>query len=180
MTRTTALRRILSRRLATSTLVALWLLGTTAPVIAGDLTSVSTTTLNGTAVSLPADLPAPRTLVLLAFRHADQAQLAQWEAGMTLLPGQDDWLEIPVVGVSNPVIRSMILSGMKGRHHAMAERNHIAPLFGNSLGFARAFGVSGTQVAAIVIDHKGHTLAHVEGGFDETKARILRDAMTGR
>ncbi|MDE1915250.1 MAG: hypothetical protein KGJ57_10140 [Sphingomonadales bacterium] len=180
MIRTIALPDIPFPQFVRPALAVFWLLVSAAFATAGDLPLISTNTLNGTAVSLPADLPASRTLVLLAFHHADQAQLARWETGMALQPTQDDWLEIPVVSISNPVIRSMILAGMRGKHHGVAERNHIAPVFGNSPGVAHAFGVTGTQIAAIVIDHQGRAIAHVEGDFDQAKAQILRSAMTGR
>jgi hypothetical protein len=147
---------------------------------AGDLAPLSVRTLGGTSLSLPRDLPAPHTLVLLAFRHADQAGLAQWEASLGLSGNRQDWLEIPVVGVSNPIIRSMIVSGMKGKHPSAAERNHLAPLFGDSEAFARAFGTSGTQIAVLVVDREGHVLAHVEGAYEAAKAHILNEAMAGQ
>jgi hypothetical protein len=67
-------------------------------------------------------------------------------------------LEIPVVGITNSILHSMILSGMKGKVHSVAERNHRAPLFGDSASIARGFGVSGSQVAALVVDRQGHFL----------------------
>lgn len=153
---------------------------TAAPALAADLVTVTTKTLNDTTLKLPDDLPASRTLLLLAFHHADLAQLAQWEAGMALTPAQDNWLEIPVVGITNPILRHIILSGMKGKTHSVAERNHRAPLFGDSFALARGFGVSGSQVTVLVVDRQGHIQARVEGGFDSAKARILRDALVAR
>lgn len=105
-------------------------------------------------------------LIVLAFRHADQAVVASWKAGLGLVPTTPNWLEIPVIGVNNPMVRGMIRSGMRGTYHELVERAHVAPAFGDTATLAKGFGVTADQVAVIVVDHDGEVIAEAKGTYD--------------
>jgi hypothetical protein len=149
------------------------------PCLAEDVGAVHTTDLNGRDISVPTGLSAERTLLLLAFRHSDQEIIQGWKSGLGLSATQDGWLEIPVVGVSNSIVRGMIRSGMRSKHPDPRDAAHVAPLFGDADGFAKAFGVSSATVTVLVIDRKGHVLASASGRFGSANAAVIRSAWLG-
>jgi len=159
--------------------MAAWALATAMPASAAPVPTLAAENLNDQVLTLPADLPAPRTLVLLAFRHEDQAVLQGWKAGLKLAPSANDWLEVPVVDVSNGMIKAMIRTGMKHNYPDAVGRSHVAPLFGNAATHARAFGVSGRTVAVLVLDRQGRVLASASGAYAPDSARMVVAAWHG-
>jgi len=135
--------------------------------------------LNGRKIAVPASLPAPRTLLLVAFRHGDRAAIDGWKAGLGLKAGQPDWIEMPVIGVSAGFIQGMILSGMKRRYPAPADKAHMAPLFGDGDTIARELGIASDRVAALVVDREGHVLASASGAYSAGPAHALLAAWRG-
>jgi hypothetical protein len=146
------------------------------PCLANDVSPISLTDLNGRGIAFPANLPSPRTLVLVAFRHSDQAVIQGWKSGLALTGAQDDWLEIPVVGVSSGMVKGMIRSGMRGKYPDPRDKAHVAPLFGDAAIYAKDFGISPDAVAVLVIDREGHVLASAGGAFSEGSATSIRGA----
>jgi hypothetical protein len=129
--------------------------------------------LNGKAVSLPADLPAPKTIVLIAFRHEDQGLLERWRAELDLTDENPAWIEVPVVGVSNPLIVSIIRAGMRGRHQTATGRAHIVPAFGDAVRLARSLDVPSGLVSVLVMDRTGHVLAKADGAASPEKVQQI-------
>lgn len=135
--------------------------------------------LNGRQIALPGGLPAPRTLLLVAFRHGDRDVVEGWKTGLGLAADQPDWIEMPVIGVGNGFIQGMILSGMKRRYPAPADKAHVAPLFGDGDALAHELGIAPGQVAALVVDHEGHVLASASGAYAAGPAHALLAAWRG-
>jgi hypothetical protein len=75
------------------------------PVTAADL--------NGRKLALPADFPAKRTIVILAFTQSQQVEVDGWINGMKLKPEAANWLEMPVIDQPGPVGRFFIDNGMR-------------------------------------------------------------------
>lgn len=146
------------------------------PCIANDVSPIRLTDLNGRDIFLPVNLPSPRTLLLVAFRHSDQSIVQSWMSGLALTGDQHDWLEIPVVGVSSGIIKGMIRSGMRGKYPDPRDKAHVAPLFGDAAVYAKDLCVSPDAVAVLVIDRQGHVLASTSGAFSEGSAGSIRGA----
>ncbi len=139
--------------------------------------SLRVTTLNGAAMEIPGGLPEPRALLLLGFRHDDRTALEAWRQGLGLRAEDKDWFEVPVIGVGNPMIRSMIVRGMQGGVSSVADRAHFAPAFADAGSVAKQFGVDPDRPAAVVVDRTGRVLARASGPFDPAKAQVLTSAL---
>ncbi|WP_296596053.1 hypothetical protein [Phenylobacterium sp.] len=135
------------------------------------------TDLNGVTTQVPAGLPQARALLLLGFRHDDRASLDAWRRGLGLRAEDRDWFETPVIGVSAPMIRGMIVHGMQGDVKDPAERAHLAPAFTNPAAVAAQLGVDPAAPAAVVVDREGRVLARASGPFDPRKADTLVRAL---
>jgi hypothetical protein len=135
------------------------------------------TDLNGAVTEIPAGLPQPRALLLLGFRHSDQAALDAWRQGMGLRAEDADWFEVPVIGVGSPMIRSMIVHGMQRRAAGKAERARLAPAFAAAATIAGQLGVDSGAPAVVVVDRAGNVLARSSGSFDQAKATALSAAL---
>lgn len=131
------------------------------------------TDLDGAATEIPAGLPRARVLLLLGFRHDDHAALEGWREGMGLSAGDSDWFEVPVIDVSNALIRGMILRGMRSGVTGAADRARFAPAFADTAAIARQLEVDPSAPAAVVVDRTGRILAHASGVFDPAKAAVL-------
>lgn len=145
------------------------------PCMAQEVARVHATDLNGRDVELPAHLPADRTLLLIAFRHADQTIVQGWKEGLGLKV-DGDWLEIPVIGVGSSIIHGMIRSGMRSKYPDQQARAHVVPMFGDADALARGFGVSPDTITALVVDRSGHVLARATGPFEASGAAGIRRA----
>ena len=150
-----------------------------APLRAAAETPVSlhVTDLNGAAMEIPTGLPQRRTLLLIGFRHVDHSALEIWRRGLDLRAEDTDWFEIPVIGVRNPMIRSMIVLGMQRGVASFAERARLAPAFADTAAVAAQLGVDPNQPAAVVLDRSGRILARASGAFDPAQAQALKSAL---
>lgn len=163
------------RGLAISAAMALVVSGVGA---AAPVALVRTSDLNGKRLALPADLPVERTILLLAFRHEDRGLLEGWRKGLKLTDERADWIEMPVIGVSNPYIQSMIRGGMRGKRRTQAGRAHVAPVFSDAALVAATFGVAPDAVRVLVIDRSGRVLASAGGSYTAQKAQALSSALS--
>jgi hypothetical protein len=98
-------------------------------LFASPLLSLRATDLDGGGFALPGALTSERTLLLIGFRHDDQSALDGWRDGLKLLEADQDWLEVPVIPVTSPLVQPMIRSGMRRRFATAAQRTHVAILF---------------------------------------------------
>ncbi|HEY8050187.1 MAG TPA: hypothetical protein VIE63_13510 [Ramlibacter sp.] len=132
---------------------------------------------------LPSQLPAERSLALVAYTRHQRDEVQSWIRGMSLDANSAiPWFRLSVVNdPGSDTARSEVEQKLLARYPQQAERARLAPVFTNREAFARAAGVSGTEHAAVlVVDRDGHVLARAEGAFDEAKAQALRETLLAR
>ncbi len=136
---------------------------------------VQSRTLDGRAISLPADLPAERTLLILGFQRGQQSSIEAWAKAMQRLGGSNlPWLQLPVMDDPNAVVRAIVNGGMR---HAINRDlwPHIVTLYTHKAAFERTVGIdSEAAVHVLVVDRTGAILARVTGDYTpEAAARLL-------
>ncbi len=146
----------------------------------GRLPTISAKRLDQQPVVLPDQLPAERSLALVAYTRHQRAEVQSWLRGMhleseTAIP----WFRLSVINdPGSETARSAVEQKLLARHPRDAERSRLLPVFTNSEAFARAAGMSGTEHAAVlVVDRDGKVLARAEGPYDEAKAQALRETL---
>jgi hypothetical protein len=132
--------------------------------------------LNGRNFVIPRGLPAERTLLLLAFRHADRSALDGWREGLRLSSQDSAWLEMPIISVRSSLIQRMILDGMRKGANTPEARAHLAPAFTDGKTISAEFGVAPGRPAVVVIDRAGRVLARASGDYNPVEARTLAAA----
>jgi len=141
------------------------------------LLRVESADLNGDAFIVPDSFTAPRTLLLLAFEREHQALIDTWSRGLELSPDDCDWFELPIVKAPGFLARKLIDIGMRSGIRAQNQRARIVTLYTNGAEILKPLGWSDTAtIYAVVVTPTGEVCAQVEGGFDEAKARIIREA----
>jgi hypothetical protein len=149
----------------------------------GRLPTISAKRLDQQPVVLPNELPAERTLALVAYTRHQRAEVESWIHGLRL--DQDaniPWFRMSVLNdPGNDGARSEIEKRLLARHPAEADRSRLVPVFTNREAFVRAAGISGTEHASVlVLDRDGKVLARAEGQYDEDKAQALRETLQRR
>ena len=148
--------------------------------VMGRLPSIEAKRMNQQSISLPAGLPAGRTLALVAFQRAHRGEIDSWIQGLQLDRDTSiTWLRMPVLNdPGNATDRSAMESRLLARHPGEKERSRLVPLFTDRDAFIRAAGLSSTDhVGVLVIDRDGQVLARVEGHYDQDKALALRETL---
>ena len=133
-----------------------------------------------TPVSLPAGLPAGRTLALVAFRHDQNAELESWINGLQLRKDKSiSWVRMPVINdTGNPAHRTAVETRLLSRYPSEAERASLLPVFTDRDAFVRATGVTGTdQAVVLILDRNGQVLARAQGMSDPDKAEALLETL---
>ena len=144
--------------------------------------SIAAENLNERAITLPADLPAEKTLVLMAFQREQQAEVDTWIKGMDLANGKLPWLEVPVVGSGGTWWRGMVNSGMRMGIRDEAVRERIVTLFTDRAALLRTMGLpgEGKVVLALVMNRNGVVLAQAQGRHSAEKAQLLIAALQAK
>jgi hypothetical protein len=149
----------------------------------GRLPSFSAKRLDQQPLQLPAQLPAERSLALVAYTKHQREEVQSWIQGMHLeLDSALPWFRLSVLndpGSENA--RSAAEKRLLDRYPNASDRARLVPIFTNREAFARAAGTSSTDHAAVlVVDRNGRVLARAEGAFDESKAQALRETLLAR
>lgn len=146
----------------------------------GRLPTISAKRLDQQPIVLPRQLPAARSLALVAYTRHQREEIQSWIEGMRL---ESDfaiqWFRLWVINdPGSPRARSEVERKLLARHPRHVDRSRLVPVFTNREAFARAAGVSGTEHAAVlVVDRDGKVLARAEGRYDEAKAQALRETL---
>jgi hypothetical protein len=151
--------------------------------VMGRMPTITAKRLDQQPVVLPHELPAERTLALVAYTKNQRAEIDSWIRGLRL--DQDStipWFRMSVLNdPGDERARSEIEKKILERHPAETDRSRLVPVFTNREAFVRAAGVSGTEHASVlVLNRDGHVLARAEGQYDEDKAQALRETLRGR
>jgi len=129
--------------------------------------------------TLPADFPAERTLLLIAFQREQQDNLDDWSARLKLRdPGSPAWLELPVIDDPGALLRWFVDVGMKNGIADKAGRDRVFSIYTPREEFIRHLGLPGTeQVHLVVADRSGNILCRASGDWCEEKENLLRAAL---
>jgi hypothetical protein len=151
--------------------------------VMGRLPSISAKRLDQLPLQLPGQLPAERSLALVAYTKHQREEVQSWITGMHLeVDSALPWFRLSVLNdPGSEVARTEVEKRLLARYPNAADRARLVPVFTNREAFARAAGTSSTEHAAvIVVDRNGRVLARAEGGFDEAKAQALRETLLAR
>jgi hypothetical protein len=146
----------------------------------GRMPTVTAKRLDQQRVVLPQQLPAERTLALVAFTRGHRAEIDSWIQGLRLdTDSTIPWFRMPILndpGTENA--RGDIENRLLARHPAPIDRSRLVPVFTDREAFIRAAGLSGTDHAwVLVLNREGKVLARAEGQYDEGKAQALRETL---
>jgi hypothetical protein len=146
----------------------------------GHLPTLIVKRLDQQRVVLPQELPAERTLALVAFQSSHRDEIGSWIRGLRL--DQDPsiaWFKMPILNdPGTEQARSEIESVLLARHPSEIDRSRLLPVFTDRDAFIRAAGLSSSEHAwVLVLDRDGKVLARAEGRFDQDKAQALRETL---
>jgi hypothetical protein len=146
----------------------------------GQLPKLTVKRLDQQRIVLPQELPAQRTLALVAFKSSQRNEVRSWIRGLRL--DQDPsiaWFKMPVLDdPGSEQARSDIESILLARHPADTDRSRLVPVFTDRDAFIRAAGLPSSEHAwVLVLDRDGKVLARAEGAFDQDKAQALRETL---
>jgi hypothetical protein len=149
----------------------------------GHLPTLNVKRLDQQRIVLPQELPAQRTLALVAFKSSQRNEVRSWIRGLRL--DQDPaiaWFKMPVLDdPGSDQGRSDIESILLARYPADADRSRLVPVFTDRDAFVRAAGLPSSEHAwVLVLDRDGKVLARAEGAFDQYKAQALRETLAER
>lgn len=150
--------------------------------VMGRLPTISAKRLDQRPVVLPDQLPAERTLALVAYTKHQREEVQSWIQGMGLDGDSSiSWFRLSVVNdPGSDSARSAVEQRLLAKHARDVDRSRLVPVFTNGEAFARAAGTSSTEHAAVlVVDRDGHVLARAEGPYDIDKAQALRETLAG-
>ena len=165
--------RVSLRKLAAAAALATSLSAHAQGAAAPRLPDTTVETLDEKTLSLPRDLPAERTLVLIAFERDQRGALETWVNGLGLAGGKTPWIELVVVGPQNAFVHTMIVRGMRREAGDGPMRTKLQPIFSDQDAFAASMGLSAKSAYAAVVDRAGHVIATSQGDYSSAKAQAL-------
>jgi hypothetical protein len=151
--------------------------------VMGRLPTISAKRLDRQPLVLPSQLPAERTLALVAYTKYQREEIESWIRGLELTEESPiAWFRMAVLNdPGDERARDAIEDKLRDRHPGEADRSRRVPVFTDREAFVRAAGVSGTEHASVlVLNRDGKVLARAEGGYDERKAQALRETLLAR
>lgn len=154
-----------------------------------DFPRVDGRSLSGADMVLPDDLPAPRTLALLAFQQRHQGCVDRWiaRAEGAGIPGSpvdvaagDDTcvIEIPVLSTRWKLGRGFIDGGMASSIRVPRVLARTITVYTNVSAFQRLLGIPGSEdVQACVVTPQGEVLARVPGEPTDAAWAVIVEAL---
>jgi hypothetical protein len=145
----------------------------------GRMPTVEAESLSNIPMTVPTQLPAERTLVLIAFEREQQTVLNTWVAGLNLNDNKLPWIETPVIGKGYGLIRGFINGGMRRGIQDTALRERTITLYTDPVALRKDMGLTGDgkTVWVAVVDRAGLVLARAEGPYTADKAKPLLEAL---
>ncbi len=147
--------------------------------------------LAGAEIILPADLPAARTLALVAFQQRHQGCVDRWIARaegngvpgspVDMAPGdQTCVIEIPVLSTRWKVGRGFIDGGMASSIRIPRVLARTITVYTNVSAFQKLLGIPGSDdVQACVVTPAGEVLARVPGEPTDQAWSVIAEALAG-
>lgn len=160
-------------------LLGLWLLTATAQEAAPQWPAFDGETVSGRGVKLPALLTAPRTVVLAAYSEEQQQEVDRWMAALDLKARNLPWLQVPVLGKTNPFFQNLILIGLRRSLPDKADRERVVVTFVEGGDFRRSLGLGGDGrvMHALVVERSGTVALRLDGPYTAEKGSRLLAAL---
>ena len=161
-----------------------------AQAMGGQIPQTATTALNGQAVSLPSDLRAPATVLIVGFgRHSQDATTA-WERAVRLQlahPGSIGFYDAAMLAEVPGFVRPVVVRAIK-REVPDGLKPNFLPLTEKEDAWKRAAGYADDQPEAayvLLVDRTGRVqwMTHAPfspAGFDDLRQRAMALAAAGR
>jgi hypothetical protein len=168
---------------AASAAVALAAAGPSETNVMGRMPTIAAKRLDQQPVVLPHQLPAERTLALVAYSRDHRPEIDSWIKGLRL---HDDksiaWVRMPVLNdPGNQDARNAIENRLLAHHTTPLDRTRLVPVFTDRQAFIRTAGLSGAEHASVlVLNREGKVLARAEGMYHPDKAQALRETLLAR
>ena len=140
---------------------------------------VDTANLNGTEVSLPDQLPADPTLVLVAFKQRQQDNLNVWIEKMDLTgPNAPAWVELPVIANYGSLWRGFIDNGMRSGITETEDRARVFTIYVDPKRFRSFFEMpTDEEIYLMVVERDGTVRETVQGDYSREKEERIRAAL---
>lgn len=129
--------------------------------------AVTVLDLNGQEHALATEWRGHGGVVIMGFAHDAREGMDRWVEALGLNEADADWIELPVIGDVNAMVRPMIRSGMRTRYASTARRAHVAPVFDGAAALRRT---GAAEIEVLVIDANGEVLVRTAG--EATPANI--------
>ncbi|MEM6326655.1 MAG: hypothetical protein AAF791_06000 [Bacteroidota bacterium] len=145
---------------------------------------VRATTLNGDDLTLPADLPAEVSLVVVLFRDELDPLADQWaRLGHSIeeqYPGRFAVVETPVVGRGMTLFGALATVGIRGQVEGEQEHTRTLPIYVEKKAFRKALGLSKEGEVYPLLVHRatGQVLWSGRGAMDMREVQDLETAIT--
>ncbi|MFY0609960.1 MAG: hypothetical protein JXQ99_00430 [Hyphomicrobiaceae bacterium] len=140
---------------------------------------IVTSDLNGRKLSFPKSLPGDRSLVLIAFKREQQADLDVWIEKFGLKKADAPaWIEMPVVANYGSVWRAFLDNAMRSGIVTKEARARVFTVYTRPAEFREKLRFpTDAQVYVLVVSRSGKILARADGKFSDAKAGLLRRAL---
>lgn len=140
---------------------------------AAQFPSVVLSDLNGQNHTLASEWRGQGGIIIMGFAHDAREGMDRWVEALALSETDSGWIELPVIGDVNAMVRPMIRTGMRSRYATTARRAHVAPVFD---GADALRGRSTSEIEVLVIDANGEVTATVHGDATPANVATIRAA----
>lgn len=153
----------------------------TCPALAQSIPVLETADLNGKSLVWPKDLPAGKSLLIVAFARDQQSKIDAWVAGLGLkAPNAPSWYEVPMIDNPGQVGRWFIDNGMRSGITDPQDRAHVTTIYGDKASLMKTMGLPNEeQVHLLVVDNQGRIYKRVSGDFSAPGRAAITQAMGG-
>lgn len=135
--------------------------------------SIVLSDLNGDDHTLTSEWRGQGGIVILGFAHDAREGMDHWVDALGLAETDPDWIELPVIGDVNAMVRPMIRAGMRARYASTPRRAHVAPVFD---GADALRGTSASEIEVLVIAADGEIVARIAGEATPENIAAIRVA----
>ncbi|NBT30782.1 MAG: hypothetical protein EBT13_02440 [Rhodobacteraceae bacterium] len=140
--------------------------------------TVTSEDLNGRTVTLPSGLPGDPTIVFIAYKQRQQADVDSWVRGLGLDPNRGaQFVELPVVGTAASMMRSYIDNGMRSGIVDTALRARTITLYESPSLVNDPLGFSGrNEIRVLIVRQNGEVLWSTSGPATDAGISALKSA----
>lgn len=135
------------------------LLALAGPVAAQTFPTVTADDLNGISKTLPAGLPGDPTIVFIAYKRNQQADVDSWVTMLGLDPERGaEYVELPVVGGMTKMMRGFVDNGMRSGITNTAARARTITLYEDASDINAPLGFEGRDMIRVLVVKRDGTV----------------------